>query len=75
MNPHQQLNDYLLHLTEDKREGGSEFGGVGGDPQPYPHVPSLSETLHAMYGSDTTDPGALIHTDEAAPSLHPRGDN
>jgi hypothetical protein len=73
VNPYQQAQDHLFDLTADRRDGGSEFGGVGGDPQPYPHEPSPSETLHAMYGSD--NPGALIHTDEAAPSVHPRGDN
>ncbi|GAA3937225.1 hypothetical protein [Actinoplanes auranticolor] len=66
--------EYRRFLTEELREGGSEFGGAAGNVQPYPHEMSSSETLHAIYAGDTTDPGVEIFTDEAAPPMHLRED-
>ena len=57
-------HDYLLWLTEQDRDGGSEFGGVPGTPQPYPHDLSASERLHLMYR------GGPVDSDLVVPSIH-----
>jgi hypothetical protein len=60
-------DDYLMFLTEDQREGGSEFGGADGLTPPYPHTPRPSEQLRAIYQSNPTDAESI--SEEAAPSV------
>ncbi|GLI00680.1 hypothetical protein [Phytohabitans aurantiacus] len=67
---HDSADEFRLHNTRHLREGGSEFGGVPGEPQPYPHDLTGIEQLHTIYRSDTTDPDAIeIDTEQQAPSI------
>ncbi|KOX14989.1 hypothetical protein ADK66_03035 [Micromonospora sp. NRRL B-16802] len=68
MNPYRSVSDHLSSLVD--RTDESEFGGVAGLTQPYPHEPSASESLRALYQSDTTDPTAEVHAGQQAPSPH-----
>ncbi|MEH1098212.1 hypothetical protein [Micromonospora sp. CPCC 205561] len=68
MNPYQSATNHLNSLVD--RTGGSEFGGVDGDPQPYPHEPTASERLRAIYQTDPIDHLAHVDTDQQAPSPH-----
>ncbi|WP_431905579.1 hypothetical protein [Micromonospora carbonacea] len=68
MNPYRAVTGHLSSLVD--RTDESEFGGVGGLTQPYPHEPSASEKLHAIYQTDPTDPSAYVDTDQQAPSVH-----
>ncbi|MEU2661203.1 hypothetical protein [Micromonospora sp. NPDC007220] len=68
MNPYQSATDHLNSLVD--RTGESEFGGVAGLTQPYPHEPTASERLRAIYQTDTTDHTAHVDTDQQTPSPH-----
>ena len=61
---YQSAEDIRLERTRDLREGGSEFGGVGGTPQPYPHEMTASEKLHALYAMDTQDTTTQLDLEE-----------
>lgn len=64
MNPYRSADDHLSSLMD--RMDESEFGGVAGLAQPYPHEPTASETLRALYQSDTTGPIRQPADDRAA---------
>ncbi|WP_328651320.1 hypothetical protein OG598_24970 [Micromonospora sp. NBC_00330] len=68
MNLYQSASDHLSSLVD--RTDESEFGGVAGLMQPYPHEPTASETLRAIYQTETTDHTAHVDTDRQAPSSH-----
>lgn len=47
----------ILANDNDYRDG-TEYGGVAGLVQPFPHQPTASERLSAIYAIDPTDSGA-----------------
>jgi hypothetical protein len=68
VNPYQSAIDHLNSLVD--RTGESEFGGVGGLTQPYPHEPTASEQLRAIYQTNPADPTAYVDTDQQVSSPH-----
>lgn len=47
-------------VSQEDPNTGSEFGGVDGLIQPYPHVPTAGERLRMIYAIDPMDDGSRI---------------